>query len=176
MDKQAVIIFILRVLKEDLSPKYSIMSQVILTIKRVIETGSDNFGLIVNESIKAVHYDIDNETGEMIFSEVDTNTLVINRKYLQGWLNSVSPGIAYLYGKRKEEGKSITATDLTVFFRDAKITVERNRYTDQDTYTDVDGEEVHYQGITWRTELIDIEFSPKVAEKIEALEDKAFEI
>lgn len=152
------------------------MSQVVLNVKRVVMAGTDNFGLVVNESIKAVRYDINNETGDMIFREVDTDTLVINTKYLQGWLNSVSPGIAYLYGKRKEECKSITATDLTVFFRDAKITVERNRYTEQDTYINADGEETNYQGVTWRTELVDIEFSPKVAPKIEALEDKAFDI
>ena len=152
------------------------MAQVVLNVKRVVMAGTDNFGLVVNESIKAVRYDIDNETGEMVFGEVDTDTLVINSKYLQGWLNSVSPGIAYLYGKRKEEGKSITATDLTVFFRDAKITVERNRYTEKDTYTNNDGEETNYQGITWRTELVDIEFSSRVAPKIEALEDKAFDI
>ena len=152
------------------------MAQVVLNVKRVVMAGTDNFGLVVNESIKAVRYDIDNETGEMVFGEVDTDTLVINSKYLQGWLNSVSPGIAYLYGKRKEEGKSITATDLTVFFRDAKITVERNRYTEKDTYTNNDGEETNYQGITWRTELVDVEFSPRIAAKIEALEDKAFDI
>lgn len=152
------------------------MSQVVLNVKRVVMAGTESFGLVINESIKAVRYDIDNETGEMVFGEVDTDTLVINCKYLQGWLNSVSPGIAYLYGKRKEEGKSISATDLTVFFRDAKLTVERHRYTEDDVYVNADGEETHYQGVTWRTELIDIEFSPRVAQKIEALEDKAFDI
>lgn len=152
------------------------MAQVVLNVKRVVMAGSDSFGLVVNESIKAVRYDIDSDTGEMVFSEMDTNTLVINCKYLQGWLNSVSPGIAYLYGKRKEEGKIISATDLTVFLRDAKLTVERHRYTEEDTYVSSDGEETHYQGVTWRTELVDIEFSARVAPKIEALEDKAFDI
>ena len=152
------------------------MAQVVLNVKRVVMAGSENFGLVINETIKAVRYDIDNKTGEMVFSEVDTNTLVVNAKYLQGWLNAISPGIAYLYGKRKEEGKSITAVDLSIYFRDAKITVERNRYTEEDTYTNSDGEEVNYQGVTWRSELVDVEFTPRVAAKIEALEDKAFDI
>ena len=151
------------------------MAQVVLNIKRVIETGSESFGLVCNEVFKAIQCSTNNETGELSFNEIDTSTLILNRKYLQGWLNANFPGIAYLYGKRKEEGKSISHTDLTVFLRDAKLTIERHRYTEEDTYV-FDGEESHYQGVTWRSELVDLEFSAKVAPKIEALEDKAFEI
>lgn len=151
------------------------MAQVVLTVRRIVEAGSENFGLICNETFKSVQYSADAETGELSFSEVDTSTLILNRKYLQGWLNANFPGIAYLYGKRKEEDKSITNTDLTVFLRNAKLTVERHRYTEEDTYL-LNGEEIHYQGVTWKTELVDLEFSAKVAPKIEALEDKAFEI
>lgn len=151
------------------------MAQVVLNIKRVIECGSENFGLLCAESFKAVQYHVDQETGELSFDEIDTNTLVINRKYLQGWLNAISPGIAYLYSRRKDEGKTIGTADLTVYLRDSKITCERNRYTEKDTYIQ-DGEEIHYKGVTWRTELVDVEFSEKVAPKIEALEDKAFDI
>lgn len=151
------------------------MAQVVLNVKRVVEAGSESFGLICNETFKSVQYSIDAETGELSFNEVDTSTLILNRKYLQGWLNANFPGIAYLYGKRKEEGKTISHTDLTVILRDAKVTFERNRYTEEDSYL-LNGEDVHYQGVTWRSELVDLEFSEKVAAKIEALEDKAFEI
>lgn len=151
------------------------MAQVVLTVKRVIECGSENFGLLCNESFKAIQYSADKETGELIFSEVDTSTLILNRKYLQGWLNANFPGIAYLYGKRKEANKSISHSDLSIYLRDAKLTLERNRYTEEDTYL-LNGEETNYQGITWRSELVDLEFSEKVVPKIEALEDKAFEI
>jgi hypothetical protein len=151
------------------------MSQVTLNVKRVIEFGSENFGIVCDEVFKAVQSSVDAGTGELMFNEVDTSTLILNKKYLQGWLNANFPGIAYLYGKRKEEGKSISHTDLTVFLRDAKLTVERYRYTEEDTYL-LNGEETHYNGVTWRSEMVDLEFSAKVAPKIEALEDKAFEI
>lgn len=151
------------------------MAQVVLTVKRVVEAGSENFGIVCNETFKSIQYSADAETGELTFSEVDTSTLILNKKYLQGWLNANFPGIAYLYGKRKEKGKSISHTDLTVFLRNAKLTLERHRYTEEDTYL-LNGDETHYNGVTWRSELVDLEFPVKVAPKIEALEDKAFEI
>lgn len=173
------------------------MSQVVLNVKRVVN-GGKNFHLVINEKIGNIEPVVNKDTGELSFEEVQSSILKLNKKRFIGWLNSMFPGIAYLYGKKKEEfifkmtadNKSkeeikqlllvkefISASDLSVYLRDAVITVDHQRFTEADTYHNDDtDEDVSYNGVCYRSEVIDLEFSARIAPKIEALEDKAFEI
>lgn len=150
------------------------MANIVLTVARVLDANG-YFVLRVNESIKGIKSHIDSNTGEIIYKEEDTQDVFFHAKYLLGYLATQYPGFAYLYGKRKEKGETVSATDLSVFFRGATATIKQTRYTEQDTYL-VDGEELHYNGVCYRNEIVEITFSEKVQQKLEELEDAAFMI
>ena len=149
-----------------------VMTNIVLTVNRVLDANG-YFVLRVNESIKGVKSHIDSNTGEVVYVEEDVQDVFFHAKYILGYLATQYPGFAFLYGKRKEKDQNVTATDLSVYLRNAEVTIKQTRYTSQDTYL-VNEEELHYNGVCYRNEIVNIKVTERVEKKFEELEDRAF--
>lgn len=89
-------------------------------------------------------------------------------------------GLAYIYGKRKEQGlrngngEGFTAADLTLIVAGATFELERDKFEEGDEYADANGVIVGtHDHSGYSTSIIAVELTEKAQSRIDKVLDKA---
>lgn len=122
----------------------------------------------------------DKETREFVEREINYVDFV-PRVIIAQCLDAVD-GLALLYTKKKEQGlrtdrqTGFGAAELQVVLRDAKITLEREKFEIGDEYTDSDGVVRQRDHAGYSTDISEVVVTEKVQQKLDAMIDKMFDI
>lgn len=89
-------------------------------------------------------------------------------------------GLAYIYGKKKEQGmrngndSGFTAADLTLIVSGATFKLERTRFEVGEEYSDANGEIIGtHDNAGYRTEIVDITLTDKAQARVDRVLDAA---
>lgn len=116
------------------------------------------------------------------YIENNVNYIDFVPKYLIACVMEHIPGVDVLYTKRKEEGlrngntSSFGAAELQVILRGASIDVKRNKFAAGDEYTTSDGEVLQHENVGYNTEIVDIQVTDRVQDKLDAIADSVLAI
>lgn len=120
------------------------------------------FGFVFNEKFTARK--LDKDTGEFVIK--DDNELSFTKKQFNFALQDKF--IVSLLSKSIDYS-TMSAIKMLGMFKNAKLTIERTRLEEGDTYVDVNGEEQTADDFMFITELKDIKFSDKNIQFIKSL-------
>ena len=127
------------------------------------------------EQIDAI---VKNDNGEYVPGTVDYIDFVPSVLIAQS-INYVD-GLAYIYGKRKEQGlrngdsAGFTAADLTLIVAGATFELERTKFTAGEEYADADGNTVGtHEHDGYNTNIVGITLSGKAQARIDKVLEKA---
>lgn len=112
------------------------------------------FGFVFNEKFEARK--LDKETGEFVIK--DDNELSFTKKQFNFMLQD---NFVITMLSKQLNYAALQPIEVVAMFRNAKLTVERTRLEEGDTYIDVNGEEQTADTTMFLTELKDIEFTDK---------------
>ena len=121
----------------------------------------------------------DKETGEFIEREINYVDF-IPRVFIAQCLDAVD-GLALLYTKKKEQGlrtdrqNGFGAAELQVVLKDAKITLEREKFEIGDEYTDNDDVVHQRDHAGYSTNVSEVVVTERVQQKLDAMIDKMFD-
>ena len=116
------------------------------------------------------------------YVETSVNYIDFVPNYLIACVQRDVSGVDVLYTKRKEEGlrngnaSRFGAAELQVILRGATIDVERNKFAAGDEYTTTDGEVLQHENSGYNTEIVDIQVTDKVQDKLDAIADSVLAI
>lgn len=123
---------------------------------------------------------VKNADGEYVDGQVDYIDFV-PRHLIAVCLNLVE-GLDLMYTKKKEQGlrndgaSGFGAAELNVVLRNAKITLEREKFEAGSEYPDADGVVFTHEHAGYNTSITNIKVTEKIQAKLDALIDKMFEL
>lgn len=154
------------------------MGTINVTVKNVRAYSHNDvirYRVTFKEQIDAI---IRNSDNEYVDGQVDYIDFVPSVLIAQA-INLVD-GLAYIYGKKKEQGMrngndaGFTAADLTLIVSGATFKLERTRFEAGEEYSDVNGEIIGtHDNAGYRTEIADITLTDKAQARIDRVLDAA---
>lgn len=116
------------------------------------------------------------------YIEATINYVDFVPKYLIACVLEHIPGVDVLYTKRKEEAlrndgiSAFGAAELQVILRGATIDVKRNKFVAGDEYTTADGEVLQHENVGYNTEIVDIQVTDRIQDKLDVIADSVLAI
>lgn len=142
---------------------------------RVYSNGeSIRYRVTFDSSFEAI---VRNADGEYVESQVDYIDFVPNVLIAQ--CLSVVDGLDFLYTKKKEKGlrndgvSDFGAAELNIVLRNARVTLEREKFDVGSEYTDRDGVIQTHEHAGYNTSITDVVVTDKVQAKLDAAIDAA---
>lgn len=130
-----------------------------------------------DQSFEAIARNADDDYVE---SEVDYITFA--PKVLIAQCCGIIEGLELLHSKKKEKALyagttgGLGSAELNLILRNAKMTLERQRFEAGEEYVDADNVIRTHEHAGYRTTIIDIKVTDKVQEKLDAMMDSVFSI
>lgn len=121
-----------------------------------------------------------NADGDYVESQVDYIDFI--PRVLIAQCLSIIEGLDLMYTKKKEQGLrndgqgGFGAAELQVVLRNAKITLERTKFTAGEEYADADGVAQTHEHDGYNTKVTDIKVTERIQAKLDALIDKMFDL
>lgn len=111
------------------------------------------------------------------YQEAKINYVDFVPRYLIAQVLSLIPGADIIYTKKKEQSlrsnneDGFGAAEIQALLRGAKLTLERVKFEAGDEYTTADGEVMQHTYAGYNTEIVDIQVSDRIREKLDDLFD-----
>lgn len=111
------------------------------------------------------------------YQESKINYVDFVPRYLIAQVLSLIPGADLIYTKKKEQSlrsnneDGFGAAEIQALLRGAKLTLERVKFEAGDEYTTADGEIMQHTYAGYNTEIVDIQVSDRIREKLDDLFD-----
>lgn len=147
----------------------------VTNVRAYSNNDSIRYRVSFKEQIDAI---VKNDNGDYVSGTVDYIDFVPSVLIAQS-INYVD-GLAYIYGKRKEQGlrngdsAGFTAADLTLIVAGATFKLERTKFAAGEEYTNADGEIVGtHDHDGYNTNIVGITLSEKAQARIDKVLEKA---
>lgn len=111
------------------------------------------------------------------YQESQINYVDFVPRYLIAQILTLIPGADIIYTKKKEQSlrsnneDGFGAAEIQALLRGATLTLERVKFEAGDEYTTTDGEVMQHTYAGYNTEIVDIQVSDRIREKLDDLFD-----